>query len=104
MTEMKPIERMARAIFNDLKGRRGLKDPILHHEGLPYEAGWEENKDWCLEVAREALLAIREPTEDMLHAGAKSEPFDLPPGERFTPGQIIAATVYHAMIDKALES
>lgn len=53
------VEAMALAIFDDLRGRSGIKHLILHHEGIPHEAGFEDNKFWLIETARAALNAIQ---------------------------------------------
>lgn len=63
------VERVALAIFDDLRGRRGIKDAVLRHDGLPYQAGFEENKDWLSGVARTVIAAMREPGEAMIAAG-----------------------------------
>lgn len=72
------VERAARAIFDDLRGRSGIKHFILHHEELPHEAGFEDNRFWLMETARGALATLspspgagwvlvpREPTEAMI--------------------------------------
>ena len=51
------------------------------------------------------VIVPREPTEGMGKAGGESEPFNMPgtgPGGLWHPGQIIANTVWRAMIDAAL--
>lgn len=50
--------------------------------------------DYPILVARNAIKAMREPTEDMSFAGAEAS------GEDYLP---IAIKCYQAMIDKALE-
>lgn len=71
-------------------------------------SGTKKEDDALYEVvaeqrARAAIEAMRDPTEAMKLAGAFCEPFEMPPGEKYTPGQIIAHTCYEAMIDAALE-
>lgn len=54
ITSDEAVEEVARALWNDLRGRRGVKDPLLHHEGLDNEATFEDN-EWLKETARAIL-------------------------------------------------
>lgn len=89
--------------------RLAVKFGHLYAHGT-HEEAWAQMKAnnapsyrHCMEAARDVLAAIREPTEAMKVAGAFCEPFLMPDGEKYTPGQIIAHSCYTAMIDAALQ-
>lgn len=85
MTEMKPIERIARALKQAILDQMDLSATDTG-ECRVYVGGELDT----INLARAALLAIREPTEAMVsYAGA--------------PGRDEADDIWRDMIDKALE-
>lgn len=86
MSEM--VERVAKALFNELRSRRGIKHAVLRHEGLDREADFEDNREWLMEVASTLIRAIREPTSSMAQAGYWAQ---------------AGLPCWRAMIDKALK-
>ena len=121
---MTMIERVARALC--VAGFEGYDpDGIVTHKPAPVGSGLAADgmadefeyldqstgevvsrwRHWRLyeRQARSVINAMREPSEEMKLAGAFCEPFMMPEGEKYTPGQIIAHSCYTAMIDAALK-
>lgn len=110
MSEM--VERVARAIYaqipnggtvripNTLPSASNGRYPLPYD--LEYQADkWEEAPDrheQCLNIARAAIEAMREPTDRMNSEGASAASFGIgkPTDEEAIP------RVWHAMIDAAL--
>lgn len=100
-------ELMARAIAD------GWHDPIARWNAAAHlpphrRPPWDGEMHIWLPIADAALAAIEasgthvvvpvEPTKEMYSAGGKSEPFMPMDGRSWTPGQIVAATVWRAML------
>lgn len=82
--EMTMIEKVARAIFNDFQETQ---------DGHLKKNKWEDSlasQPYFISAAKAAIEAMREPTEEMIDAGA----YDL---------DITIKTQYQAMIDQALK-
>lgn len=56
-------------------------------------------------VARAGLEAVKlaGDFDEVAQAGAMAEPFQMPDGQTFTPGQIVASTCWRAMLDAILK-
>lgn len=89
--------------------QRRVDEYLLPDTEGPTEAEWTEMRAWAVrsdlksaietvETSGTHVVVPVEPTEAMYAAGGKSEPFMAMDGRTWTPGQIVAATVYRAML------
>lgn len=93
MSEVSMVERVARAICRSFTSSDFEGDNI---ERI-VEAEWQ---DWLSE-ARAAILAMREPTNEMVQAAIRADPLscDIPDGG----AEDVYKPVWNAMIDTALK-
>lgn len=59
MSEKRTV--VARAIFNEMRGRAGIKQFFLHVKGKPSEGDFEDHQEWLEEVAGTVLAALLAP-------------------------------------------
>lgn len=90
---MSMVEKVARAIYE--------ATPFPNTEG-PYEAQTDEYRRMCKVLARAAIEALREPTEEMANEGMNA---GTDADDPYEPGNMSSATIpiWQAMLDAALK-
>ena len=58
MTKPAPETVVARAIFEEMRGRAGIKHFFLHVPGKDTEGTFKDHKEWLEEVAASVLAAL----------------------------------------------
>jgi hypothetical protein len=94
------LQKLVEAMATEIAEQAILRIPVREQDGISEVDITSLNLE---KVARAGLEAIRFLPDEVKVAGGQCEPFLTPPGQSFTPGQIVAVSCWRAMLAEILK-